>query len=608
MTFSNYTKLFTLSHYLISSSLALTLNKVNLQKFFKALMKFNYSTFTLLLFLPYLLNAQIDSAKYRSPVDIPLLLSGNFGELRNNHFHAGLDIKTEGVEGKKIYAIADGFVSRIKVSPWGYGKVLYITHPEDGIVSVYAHLQTFKDSIANYVRKAHYKEELFEIELFPYPEDLPVKKGQVIGLSGNTGGSGGPHLHFEIRDEKSEDPMNPLKFGYKIPDNIKPLIQELIIYPLDTYSKVNLSGSSKKIAVIGVNGNYKLAQPVVLSGKIGFGIKTYDQHSGSHNQLGVYSIELKVNGQRKYFHEMDRFSFDHSRCLNSHVDFVQWKKHKNWFHRCYVAPGNKLSIYKELSNRGVVNFQNDSMHIIEFIVKDFDGNTSVLKFDAKSTMPDLKISQTKISSKSLGKFDHKQEHIYRTDNFSINFPEGSFYEEIDFEFSIGDTAKGAITPTYYVHNDLTPVHGTYSLSIKIDSLPVNNRRKALIVHMDGSGKITPIGGDLRNEWLNANPKVLGNFTVMLDTTPPTLIPLNISEGKNMTLIKTVKFKVGDDLSGVKSYRLLVNGKWELMEYEPKQSLLFHDFDKNLEPGNHQLVLEVKDARGNTNTYIANFIR
>jgi hypothetical protein len=566
-----------------------------------------------ILFLPAFLFSQIDSSnifnsgKYRSPVDIPILLSGNFGELRSNHFHAGLDIKTEGVEGKKIYAIADGYVSRIKVSPWGYGKVIYITHPE-GIVSVYAHLLSFKDSIAEYVKNAQYKEEQYEVEIYPSPEELPVKKGQIIALSGNTGGSGGPHLHFEIRDEKSEDPMNPLKFGYKVPDQIKPLIQEIIIYPLDDFSKVNNSNNSRKFAATGANGNYKLTQPVALSGKIGFGIKTYDQHSGSHNQLGVYSIELKVNGQRKYFHEMDRFSFEHTRCLNSHVDFVQWKKHKNWFHRCFVAPGNKLTIYKELANRGIVNFTNDSSHTIEYIVKDFEGNTSVLKFDASSKAPDLKVTQTKLSPKSVARFGFKDEHHFKNENISVTFPEGYFYDEIDFEFSVSDTIKGAITPVYNIHNDFTPVHGTYSLSIRIDSLPISLRRKALIVHIDHTRKITPIGGDLRNDWLNGNPKVLGAFAVMLDTVPPQITPLNISEGKIISATKTLKFKISDDLSGIKSYRLLIDDKWELIEYEPKQSLLFHELSNSLSPGKHQLMLEVKDARGNTSTYSAEFIR
>jgi hypothetical protein len=543
---------------------------------------------------------------FRSPLDIPIVLSGNFGELRSNHFHSGLDMKTEGVEGKKVYAIADGYVSRIKVSGTGYGKALYITHP-NGYVSVYAHLRNYNDIIGKYIKTEQYKQEQFEIELFPSPEELKVKKGDLIAFTGNTGGSGGPHLHFEIRDEKTEEALNPFLFGFAVQDQVKPSMYELTIYPLDETSSVNGSGIYKRFPLAPAGAAYKPSGEITLQGRIGFGINTNDQHSAAPNRVGVYNIELKVDGIRKYFHQMDRFSFDHTRCLNSHTDYNIYKRSKSWFHKLHVAPNNKLMIYKDLVNRGVLEFDKDTVHELEIIVKDFAGNTSKAQFFVKSKSPltNPPIIQTAAKT-NTAEFFYDKENQFKDDRISMVIPEGALYDHLKFEYRTSAARKDALTPTFHIHNEYTPVHIPYNLSIKVDSLSVEHMRKALVVHFDEKGNKTAIGGDLRNDRIFCTPKVFGTFTVMLDTVPPQITPLKLP--KAGTPLYDIRFKITDNLSGIKSYRGTINDKWVLMEHDPKQALLYHVFEKDLPAGKHVFRLEVKDQRGNISEYTMDFVK
>jgi hypothetical protein len=563
-------------------------------------------TFILLICFGFNISAQeVPKGYFRSPLDIPIILSGNFGELRSNHFHSGLDMKTEGVEGKRVYAVADGYVSRIKVSPWGYGKALYITHP-NGLVSVYAHLKDYNGQIASYVKKAQYASKQFEIELLPLPTEMLVKKGDVVAFTGNTGGSGGPHLHFEIRDEKTEHPLNPFLYGFDVADNVKPIVNEIIIYPLDEHSNINGSFIAKRFTLVPNGNTLKPSQAISAHGKIGFGISSHDQHNGAHNRVGVYSIELKVDGKRKYFHQMDRFSFDHSRCLNSHIDYPIYKKSKNWFQKLHVAPNNQLTIYSDLVDKGVLTFEKDGIHEIEYIIKDFKGNSTTVAFPLEAKGFSVKNMQGKISAKPEAYFYFAKENVYKNDEISVTIPENALYDNLNFEYRKSATIKNAISPTYHIQNEYVPIHLNYNLSIKLDSLPIEIRRKALVVHYAENGASTPIGGDLREGWLNCTPKVFGNFAVMLDTIAPKITPTKIP--KQGTPFVDIRFKITDELSGIKSYHGSIDGDWVLMEYDPKQSLLFHVFEKELTAGNHTFRLEVKDQRGNMSEYSVEFVK
>ena len=279
---------------------------------------------------------------FSNPMEIPLILSGNFGELRSNHFHSGLDIKTQQREGVPIYAPADGYINRIKVSHFGYGKALYITHP-NGYSTVYAHLQRYAGVIQEYVKDKQYKKESYTLELFPEKEILPVKKGDLIAYSGNSGSSGGPHLHFEIRDPASR-PMNPLLFGINIPDTKKPLINTIFAYPLGKDAQVNNSQNPIKLRLIlQKDGSYK-TENVTAFGRIGFGISTYDQQNGASNKNGVYQIRAINNGEEVFKVLFEKFSFDETRYLNRFIDYAYYKTNRSRVQKLFRQSNNPISL------------------------------------------------------------------------------------------------------------------------------------------------------------------------------------------------------------------------------------------------------------------------
>ncbi|MGC1391806.1 MAG: M23 family metallopeptidase, partial [Bacteroidales bacterium] len=323
------------------------------------------------LFYSALNDIPADRSIFISPLKIPQLLSANFGELRIDHFHSGLDIKTQGVTGKEVVAAADGYIYRISVSSTGFGNALYIRHPS-GYSTVYGHLERFSPNIEEYVKNQQYAKKSFQITLFPEKEEFPVTQGEIIAYSGNSGSSGGPHLHFEVRKSNSEKPINPLLFEFGMADNIAPVIEKLVIYPINSHTLINNQNSIKRINVTGSHGVYSLSQgnDISISGLAGFGIKTYDMLNGSPNKVAVYSIELSIDSTIIFKYIMDGFSFDESRYVNSHIDYETYMKDNIYFERAFVLPDDKLSAYKNVINRGIFNFNDDKSHYAKIIVTD----------------------------------------------------------------------------------------------------------------------------------------------------------------------------------------------------------------------------------------------
>lgn len=544
---------------------------------------------------------------FRSPIDMPIFLAGNFGEIRSGHFHAGLDIKTDGVEGKNIYTSADGYISRIKITHGGYGKVLYVTHP-NGYTTTYAHLQRFNDKIEAYCKRGQYQKESYEIELFPSKDDLPVTKGDVIAISGNSGGSGGPHLHFEIRETATETPVNPLLFGFDVKDEIKPTIKSLGIYPVDG-GQINGSPANKLLIVTGDNGNYKLGSTLKASGKIGLGIDVLDKTTGSNNRCGVYSIELIIDSVASYCHEMNKISFNETRYINSHVCYEHWKKDDARVQRSYIQPNNKLDVYACDKKNYVFDFNDNKIHHLSYIVRDAHMNTSVLEFDIQAVNTDSSIIAKTDTSFSNRLFKYNAANSFETEDLKISLPANILYDDLQFKYEKQDPVGRAITPIHHIHDIYTPLHSYMTLSIKVDSINPKYENKALIVALDDKlSFLASEGGEYDNGWITIKTRSFGPYTVMIDTIAPTIKPYNVVSGRDMSTKDALMMTISDDMSGIDSYRGTIDGKWVLFEYDYKKDRLTYFFDKNrLEKGkNHTLKMVVADKRNNKSEYSIDF--
>lgn len=545
---------------------------------------------------------------FRSPLDITPLLAATFGEPRENHFHSGLDLKTFNKEGLPVHAVADGYVSRIKISPNGYGKAIYITHPEfGGYVSVYGHLQKFNTAIGNHTLKKQYEKESFEIDLALKGNELPVKKGDIIAFSGNSGGSSAPHLHFEIRNGITENPMNALLFGLKVQDNITPVIEELEIYFFDNPLYTPTSIKMKNVpSLLKINAD-----------KIGFGIKTFDQSDQSDNRNGIYSLEMKMDNTTLYSFKMNEFSFADTRFANAHCDFSEYKINGSWFYKCFLSEYNELKIYDSVFNRGIVDLSDNQLHNLEISVKDFAGNQSFLKFLVQKDVSSVKqtLSPKKIDLLPVFLFGTKNKNYFQNEEINLQFPTHSFYDPFYFQYSNSDTSSNDVfSLVHHVHNFTVPLNHSYSVAIKTKNLPESLKNKVILVCRDGKGKISTKGGNIQGESIVTTSREFGDFFVVIDTVPPNITPQNISNPKKLSREKEIRIKISDELSGIKSYRATVDGKWILMDYDAKNNLLIHHFDndelplRKIEQGEHQLILTLQDERKNQSVLTINFIR
>ena len=536
---------------------------------------------------------------FRKPLDIPIVLSGTFGELRSNHFHAGMDIKTQRKNGLKVYATADGYVARIKVALWGYGKVIYVKHP-NGYTTVYAHLSKFGDGIEEYVKNIQYKKESYETgNIFPKEGELPVKKGQIIAYSGSTGGFVAPHLHYEIRDSKTEHIINPMLFGLTVQDSIAPRVTKLMGYPVHSDSRIN--GNNKKLVLpVKRKGDTYTSSRITAIGEIGFGLTTWDRLGKALNKNGVYSIEMKVNGNRHYYHDLETFSFAESKYINLLIDYPHWKKYKNRVQRTYKHPANKLSIYENLVENGVLNIEEGLSYLVEIIIKDFKGNTSKVKIPILGKKSETIFTEQ--SDTTAYKITSDQFSKFTQEGVTIAFPKYSFYEDAYLDFSV----KNGVAE---VHRPNIPLNKAFTITF--DSTMYNAKDADQLYIANVNNKKYPSYQNTRKkkDKMFTTTKTLGKFKLLSDTTKPKIYNANFQDGVWMTNHKYLTVRISDAQSGIKSYEAYIDDEWVLMEYDLKKKKLSYDFrDKKLVGSKHIFKLVVSDNVGNTNTYTSTFYR
>jgi hypothetical protein len=563
------------------------------------------------LFLVLLLNttlAQVPDPDYFSPpVKIPIVLSGNFGELRSNHFHSGIDIKTEGRTGLPVYAAAEGTLSRIYVSLVGFGLALYIDHP-NGTTTVYGHLQKLRDDLQAFMRSVQYDDESFSADISVPRGKFRFKKGELIAYSGNSGSSGGPHLHFEVRDTDSEKPVNPLFYHFSVKDDQPPVILSVMLYPLSDDAHVSGKTYAQRIDAVLFNGSYHLKGDPILNvyGETGFGIQTLDYLSGSWNKCGVYEINLLVDNKPVYTFRADHLNFEETRYVNSHIDYSHYQKYNRRLQKSWVEPGNRLSNYPLLENRGKIRLSDGKVHEIRYLIKDVNGNKSQLAFNVTSKPMQI----TKPIEKGIPVTYNKSFSIDEN-GIEADFDPGTFYSDFRFDFQEQSSGGRYYSPVFKLHNNEIPVHKYYDLSIKAVNLPSHLKDKALIAVVDvKTGRKYALGGEYSFGWVKANARQLGSFAITVDTIAPTITPVNIQNNNAITNQSKISFKIHDDLSGISSYRGELNGQWILFEYDAKNNLIEYYFDPGrIQLGKkHHLKLTISDAKKNTTTYEANFYR
>ena len=533
---------------------------------------------------------------FLAPVTGIMRLSGTFGELRSNHFHSGIDIKSrDGQIGEPVLACAAGRVSRIKVSASGYGKALYIDHP-NGYTTVYAHLDDFYPEIEAYVMQQQYTRESFEVDLTPQPGTFLVSKGQTIGTMGLTGSTFGPHLHFEIRDTRSEKPVNPLLFGLQVADNEPPRIHELKVYGLND-RLVTLA--EKKPAIGRVGNDYHLRGDTLLAGFpiVGLGLKTYDLMSAVRNMNGVYSIKMFQDDQLSYSFRMETFSFDESRYINAHLDYAEQVSERSYFNRLYLLPGNGLSAYEHEPGSGLISVPDSGTSEIVIVVEDFAGNDTQLRFWIKRGP-----EETPELPPHTYLLPYDEPSLIDTAGLLLRFPKGVFYEDLYLRYSASrDPSDGLYSAVHHIHNFKTPVHSPFEISIEPVNLPDDLRHQAFVAYCDHRNRLYYCGGEWENGRLKANVMALGDYSIMIDDRPPVLTPHQFRS--NMRGLSRLSFKVKDNLNPARNveglrYQARIDGEWILLEYDAKNDLLVHEFDGRFGPGEHDFVLEVEDAVGN----------
>jgi len=537
----------------------------------------------LVLFSSIVIHSQ--EVDFHPPIDAPFNLSGTFGEFRSR-FHTGIDFK--GGEGINIFSIEDGYISRIEVSPSGYGKVVYITHP-NGYSSVYAHLSRFSPDIEKYIKSEQYRSKSFTVKKFPKKDQIQVKRGELLGYSGNTGRSFGAHLHFEIRDTNSQDALNPLMFNYTYEDLERPIIRGL--YTINENNTL-IRDLPKRIRISKTNDSTYVADNIIFNGDIGFGIDIYDiQYKNLFNRNGVYKVELLIDSIQKFSYSMDRIKFSENHYKKLMYDYLSLVKNNRRVLKVYIPPRSNLSFLKTNNFNGIIKYNEITDSKVNIKVTDWNNNSSYLEFKIIS-------ADTLKSNKPLNGIEilTNQKYVINKGESVVEISKNTFYEDVLLNITSKDD-------TIDLGDEITPFRSSIKLKIpideNIDSLSLSQTFIGKIVN----NKINYISSKINDSYITANTSSLGRYITSRDSILPEIRPINFKNKSNVKSNKTLRLRIKDDKSGIKNYKAYINGKWALFEYEPKQNLIFHDLsDSVIEDGENDLLIEFEDGVGNKQTY------
>ena len=552
-------------------------------------------------------NSPYPQGYFQSPVGHSMRLGGSFGELRGNHFHSGIDISPSSRgDSEAIFAAAEGYVSRIGIQGGGYGQAIYITHP-NGYTTVYGHLDKLSPQIFQYLRQKQYEKESFAVDLILQPNEIPVQRGQEIGIMGNRGHSYGKHLHFEIRETASDKAINPLLFGFAIEDYTPPSIRSVKAYFFD--DKKELVGT-KILNLKKKNNAYSLDNDTLTahSAYIGFAIKSNDKQVES-GENGIFKLQMKEDDALIYQFSTESFLFSESRYINAHTDYYEYSERNSWYHRAFVLPGNYLSMYQNVVNNGLIALTQDTKKV-DLISSDVAGNAAVLTFFIQQSQPLLQATRPQYNYF----LPVNEPSILRPEGASFYFPNTTLYENLYLRF--GQTTEGGTyglySPTYQVHSPETPAHSLFTINIKPLNLPDDLKPKAFIAYCSReNGRVYNCGGAWSEEgYLTSKNNRFGNYCILVDQTPPSIRTLSFSE--KMYQNGRISFKIDDnyEISGIAEglkYRAEVDGQWLMMEFDSKYDLLYHKLDEDkITEGSHTFKLTVTDNRGNESVFEKNF--